>query len=219
LPAQGIAVGRRDDIEFYDLDGVLRGVVKVRERCRDELTDRVFRQRPESDGLPDIEIPKSCEFDRRLNGRALILCTKTLMHRRMPWVRATVELLTSTGGRTVLVGPPRIYEENKPLGSWVDVLPSPDGQTLLLQYSGECESPNAFFAPVSGGSAVSVGDGFPESVGLGWTQGNEAIVHFRIGLCGSGVPTPGVYLVTPGGEPRLIVPTRSFDIHVYGLRR
>ena len=46
---------------------------------------------------------------------------------------------------------PAWLKEIKPrrgLGSWYSALPSPDGGTLLAQWTGECEIPFAYFVPL-----------------------------------------------------------------------
>ena len=50
----------------------------------------------------------------------------------------------SEAGRVPIERPPG-------LGRWVWAAASPDGRTLLMQWSGECEVPLAFTAPVQGG--------------------------------------------------------------------
>jgi dipeptidyl aminopeptidase/acylaminoacyl peptidase len=89
-----------------------------------------------------------------------------------------------------------------PIGYWRSLALSPDGKTLLAQWSGECESPNAFFIPAHGGKPRPVtGErdwrDAPESVAYGWTRGGLARVLLPQGACGSGAHRPGVYLIDP----------------------
>ena len=88
-------------------------------------------------------------------------------------------------------------------GSWRAVWLSPDGKTLLAQWSAECETSYAFFAPASGGKARPVtGAGnyrnAPESQALGWAEDGRARV-FVIGEtgCGGREWQSGEYLIDP----------------------
>lgn len=91
-------------------------------------------------------------------------------------------------------------------GSWVWAAASPDGKTVLAQFSGECEIPMAFFVPASGGVASSVSGPYtrgepPEnSSALGWTTDGRAIVFIPAAPgCGS-THGAGVFLIAPSGE-------------------
>lgn len=93
-------------------------------------------------------------------------------------------------------------------GFWAYALPSPDGSSLLGQWTGECEVPSAFLLtpegedprPVFRGSALGT-----MSRALGWAADGRALVHRMTGACGGG-RTPGVYTVRPGRDPRLLLP-------------
>src|SRR5687767_464995 len=67
-------------------------------------------------------------------------------------------------------------------GGWRWGALSPDGRTILAEWSGACEIPLAFFAPARGGRPRSVNGPYtradppPNSQGLGWTKGGRAIV-------------------------------------------
>jgi hypothetical protein len=86
------------------------------------------------------------------------------------------------------------------LGHWIDAYLSPDGETILATWSGECEVPNAFFISVDSGVARAVTGqrhwaDEPESFGRGWTRGGLARVYFPHGACGTGARKPGLYLI------------------------
>jgi hypothetical protein len=89
------------------------------------------------------------------------------------------------------------------LGRWTWAEFSPDAKAILGQWSGECESPSAYLVagrrvrPYGGSAAV-------ESVGLGWLRDGRAVVSFWSGVCGAGIPTPGVYAVPRHGRPELL---------------
>ena len=67
-------------------------------------------------------------------------------------------------------------------GSWTWAAASPDGTTILAQFSGESEIPMAFFVAATGGAPHSVSGSYtysdpPEdSIALGWTTDGRAIV-------------------------------------------
>lgn len=77
------------------------------------------------------------------------------------------------------------------------MLPSPDGSTLLAQWSGECEIQIAYLAGADMGKPRPVTDygrGSAQSIALGWV-GSKARVRLPQGQPPS--RKPGVYLVDP----------------------
>jgi hypothetical protein len=120
-------------------------------------------------------------------------------------------LLRTTSGNVLALVPPPPHSTG---GHWRFAFPSPDGSRLLLYWSGECESPTAFFASAQGGDATSAdgaGDwrGRPESAALGWTADGRALVLFGPGACAGGTQPAGVYAVDGHGTNTLIVKTRT----------
>jgi hypothetical protein len=110
--------------------------------------------------------------------------------------RITVALVRPGGTSTPrLVAGPR-----RGLGRWAWAEFSPNGRSILAQWSGECESPSAYLIvggrvrPYGGSDAV-------ESVGLGWLPDGRAVVSFWSGICGAGISAPGVYAVPLRGKP------------------
>lgn len=100
------------------------------------------------------------------------------------------------------------YPNTGPAGHWSGGFLSPDGRTLLLQWTAECEVPFAFFVPARGGTPRLVFGGrrledAQPAIGHGWTLNGEAIVE-AMPTCGAARPnrTSEVWLVTPGGEKR-----------------
>lgn len=96
-------------------------------------------------------------------------------------------------------------------GHWAWAALSPDGTTLIAQWSGECESPVAFFVSLPAGAPrPATGEldwaKAPESEALGWTNDGRAIVFLpRPGGCGSAPGKPGVYAYDqPGAGERLL---------------
>ena len=98
-----------------------------------------------------------------------------------------------------LVGPVGRYGgAPKFVGHWRSVERSPDGRTLLLQWSAECEVPVAYLAQADGSRLRRVSrDPAANTVALGWTTSGAAVVAFPHGACGSAPLTPGTYRVDP----------------------
>ncbi|HEX5468406.1 MAG TPA: hypothetical protein VFW80_05105 [Gaiellaceae bacterium] len=101
------------------------------------------------------------------------------------------------------------------IGHWAWAALSPDGSTLLAQWSAECEVPEAFLLPLDGGRPRLVtGEKSramsPNSTALGWTTDGRAIVFLAHGpACGGGVGEPGVYVYSESGAGERIVATRG----------
>ena len=111
------------------------------------------------------------------------------------------------------------------VGHWAWASSSPDRQTILAQWSAECEVPIAFLVHADGGSPTPVtGEEdwatSPVSVALGWTTDGRALVFLPEGpVCGSGAPKPGVYLYSAPGVGRLLLPGIDGRSPVEGSRR
>jgi hypothetical protein len=109
----------------------------------------------------------------------------------------------------VTLPPPRGgIVEGTPAGHWRWAIPSPDGSTVLAQWSGECEVPVAFFVDRASGSMTEVtGAGLgeaPESTGFGWSTDGRAVVALWGGVCGRGFDGPGIYLFDRPGHGVLL---------------
>jgi hypothetical protein len=102
-----------------------------------------------------------------------------------PWSRRSRPSTIYLRGRKVL---------SRKDGYWRSVELSPDRRTLLLQWSGECESQTAYLARANGGGLRPVGT---ESVALGWTRGGRAVVDLPRGACAGSGRRPGIYLLDP----------------------
>jgi hypothetical protein len=102
-----------------------------------------------------------------------------------PWSRSTRPSTVYRGGRKVL---------SRRGGYWRSVELSPDRKTLLLQWSGECESQTAYLARADGSGLRPVGT---ESLALGWTRGGRAVLDLPRGACGATFRRPGIYLLDP----------------------
>jgi hypothetical protein len=118
-----------------------------------------------------------------------------------PNYHSTIEHRESAGTWILVTGPVQ-FRSRDAGGYWLDVFVSPDKKTLLAQWSGECESPNAFLVPARGGAPRSVSGErdwwkAPESGVVGWAKDGRAIVRLFGAVCGIGAHRPGVYLIDP----------------------
>jgi hypothetical protein len=101
-----------------------------------------------------------------------------------------------------------------PSGHWTWAAISPDGSSLLAQWTAECEVPVAFFVSLESGSPSVVTGGrdwadSPESFALGWTTDGKAIVFLPEGpSCGTGAKRAGVYIYDDEGEGERVVATK-----------
>jgi hypothetical protein len=96
-----------------------------------------------------------------------------------------------------------------PVGGWKGGFVSRDGDTLLMQWSAECEVPYAFFVSTHGGAPRLVTGGLsvvhaPESIADGWTSDGRAIVELPHGVCGGSASVPGIYFIAPSGKRTLV---------------
>jgi hypothetical protein len=117
-------------------------------------------------------------------------------------------------GRFVVLedGGPRALHVNPPgkIGHWAWAETSPDGKTILGQWSAECEVPVAYLIPAGGGPAREAAGPSYSSRALGWAPDGRAIVDVLArDPCGSVGPRAGVYLVDPGGAKPALTGARS----------
>jgi hypothetical protein len=110
-----------------------------------------------------------------------------------PWSLRTRPSTVYLRGRKVL---------SRRSGYWRSVELSPDRKTLLLQWSGECESQTAYLARADGSGLRPVGT---ESVALGWTRSGRAVVDLPRGACAGAARRPGIYLLDPRTRHAVLV--------------
>jgi hypothetical protein len=90
------------------------------------------------------------------------------------------------------------------IGHWVWAARAPKGDTILAQWSAECESPVAYL--VTKGKLRAFGG---ESVALGWLPSGQAVIHFPNGPCAGGwSAAPGIYAATGTSKLRRLVRTK-----------
>jgi hypothetical protein len=154
-----------------------------------------------------VRVPRGCIVVSRRAVHWVLLCGRIEHGTVLP---TTVEELVD-GRRKRLAGPAEVAPGG-PAGYWVYARVGPDRRTMLLQWSGACESPTAFvltpgrrLRPVGGSTRRAV----PESRALGWSPAGQPVVSFPGGICGSAHHRgSGVYSLDANGKARLIVRTR-----------
>ena len=113
-----------------------------------------------------------------------------------PWSRRERPSTVYLGRRKVLGSLPS--RNRRPTGFWVSAELSPDRQTLLLQWSGECEIPTAYLTRADGsGLHPAVRSRGTESVALGWARNGRAVLDLPRGACAGSTSRPGIYLRDP----------------------
>ena len=151
---------------------------------------------------PDTQAPPRCTLMEPGMNERFLLC-----RRSSPRDRGSF----SFRGR----GPIRIsYPHEGPGGQWSGGFLSPDGRTLLLQWTAECEVPFAYFVPARGGTPRLVmgerriEDARP-SIAHGWIRRGEAIIETLSPCSGADThPRGEMWLVSPDGKRRRLTPTR-----------
>jgi hypothetical protein len=113
--------------------------------------------------------------------------------------RAPSSIWRSFGRSAVrLTGPAEtVKHDPHPAGSWVPerLFPSPDGETLLAQWSGQCEVQSTYLVSAQTGSRRAILGPADESAALGWTKGGAAKIRVPRPVCGSAHLTAGIYAV------------------------
>lgn len=145
------------------------------------------------------DLPEGCDVGDRHGPRWYLLCDDVVRAGDLPAVSAGV-----------LLRPPHPGSG----GHWRKAMVSPDGKRLLLQWSGECEVQEVFFAAGNGtgtleslGSRLGAHEGAVMAEAYGWTADGRAVVATPAEPgCGQGLPQPGVYVVGTGRPARPVYP-------------
>lgn len=115
--------------------------------------------------------------------------------------RMTSSIWTSFGRSAVkLAGPAEtVKQDPHPAGFWVPerLFPSPDGKSLLAQWSGQCEVQSTYLVSASTGKARPILDRADESSALGWTREGSARIKVPRPTCGGAHLRAGIYAVDP----------------------
>jgi hypothetical protein len=142
-----------------------------------------------------FKVPPLCTVGTGHRPRWILLCGSGRARSKAP--QAIVELV---GGKIIRRAPVSSPAPNTPpIGHWVGVQLSPDGRTLLAQWSAECETPQAFLVSRRTGTVRRLGGAADGSIALGWTSDGRALIHFPMGVCGGTYHGGrGVYAVNRG---------------------
>jgi hypothetical protein len=106
--------------------------------------------------------------------------------------------------RLVSIRPPHTRSPTSPIvGHWAWAAVSPDGATLLAQWSAECAVPYAFFVPLASGEPRPLSGGPPwydqlPSEALGWSTEGRPLVRLWKSECGRNDGRLAAYLTTSG---------------------
>jgi hypothetical protein len=127
-----------------------------------------------------------CTPGGMLTTGALAVCVLRRGERQVTWIRVD--------------GKPLPVDDIRGVGHWVWAAASPDGKSILAQWSAECEVPVAYVIDAEGGRLRPFSADSSEA--FGWTTDGRAIVGVRASPCGGG--EAGLYLMTPAGDPTAI---------------
>lgn len=242
LPREGVAVETerlgKPTLTLIGLDGHVYGRLKLAIDAGSELLRNVVVVRSPNSGTRYVldaagsrlvayrsrgRYPRAlsnvtgrgCATFARREGVRFVLCARS---RGQAYGATSIEVTGAKGTRRIAGPPPHSRPPPEQSGFWRAAYLSPDGRTVLAQWSADCETPTAFFAERGGGLRTVTGDRdwrkAPESVALGWSSGGRAVVQLLEGACGYGYDKPGVYLIDPhSGSHRLVYETRrSFAV-------
>jgi hypothetical protein len=196
LPERGLAVWRPGGVVLRSLDGRVLGHLAGFRPVRDHAwpPGRVGLQGSDGrlyllDGRglePATGLGRFPGLGCHVNEAPYVVC----FHERRPsTVRRAGRVVLGPAGRE---------------GHWESARLSPDGRTLLLQWSAECEIPVAYFATANGRRLRPVVPGGPDSRALGWSADGRAVVLLPLTSCAGG-PDKGIFLVNPGtGRKQLL---------------
>jgi hypothetical protein len=98
-----------------------------------------------------------------------------------------------------LAGPIETAKQgHRPAGFWVSrrLFPSPDGGTLLAQWSGPCGA-QSYLVSIDTGNVRPVAPRASESRALGWTVSGSARILVPRPVCGVSRLAPGIYAIDP----------------------
>jgi hypothetical protein len=99
-----------------------------------------------------------------------------------------------------LTGPAETVKQDPyPAGFWVAgrLFRSPDGKTLLAQWSGQCEVQSTYLVSATTGRARPILGSADESSALGWTRNGLARIRVPRPTCGGAHLRAGIYAVDP----------------------
>jgi PASTA domain len=198
LPEAGVVVGSGHRVTFADLEGTTVAILHGFQVAGNPGSPGVWLQRGRNYFLLDVDqgalVPVSA-------GEARVV-------------------LYDEGKEPQLAPPTQGGQDGEPVGHWRYAYGSPWGVTLA-QWSGECEAPTAYWIDESGTPRIVTGERSvthaPESLALGWSPDQRAVIFLPQGACGGSGNPPGIYLYSAPGVGRLIFetePASSADMWV-----
>jgi hypothetical protein len=170
-----------------------RDVITSSGRALDLRTQTVFR------------VPRACDVAAGSRSRWILLCRDPDYMSQAP---RTIEEIVG-GRRRVIARPPgkQPAPNTPPVGHWAAARLSPNGASLLAQWSAECETPVVYVVSRRTSRARRLGAPSDVSVALGWTSAGVAVVWFPDLECGGTYRSgAGVYAFT-GKQPRFVIGT------------
>jgi hypothetical protein len=189
LPETGVVVGSVQKVTFVDLEGTTVAAVRGFQLAGNPGSPGVWLQQGRNYFLLDVD------------QRALV---------PVPAHQAHVVIYDE--GKEPQLAPPGTQggQHGEPVGHWRYAYSSPSGVTLA-QWSGECEVPTAYWIDESGTARIVTGERSvthsPESLALGWSPDQRAVVFLPRGACGGSGSPPGIYSYSAPGVGRLIFET------------
>jgi hypothetical protein len=150
-------------------------------------------------------LPRGCRAGDESGGVRFELCG-------YPWGPGLSRILrVDADGRRMLRGPAE-RRIGRPAGWWQSLALSPSGDRLLAQWSGECETPAAYFVDARSGRSTNLGRalGQTESRALGWSSVG-AIVSLPARTCAGAPGRPGIYALDSRGHGKLLHPLFRSD--------
>jgi hypothetical protein len=201
LPPQGVVVQRHGGIVFVAMDGSVRAKLDGF-----ELIDPT-----EAPGVVLV---------RRGNEAFVLDAAGSMLH---PVEDERAKHLHVADREAIdIPTPPGMIVNGKPSGHWRFAILSPDGNRILAQWSGECEVPIAYVVTLQSGPPVPVtgeSSNVSESIALGWTRGDRALIWLPSGACAPGARQPGVYAFDASGRASLVTSLPRFGLaRMWGSR-
>jgi hypothetical protein len=199
LPEAGVVVGSGHRVTFVDLEGATVATLRGFQVAGNPGSPGVWLQQGRNFFLLDVD------------QGALV-----------PVSAAEARIVIYDEGKEPQLAPPPTQggQNGEPLGHWRYAHGSPSGVTLA-QWSGECEVPTAYWIDESGTARIVTGERSvthaPESLALGWSPDQRAVLFLPQGACGSSGNPPGIYLYSAPGVGKLIFetePASSADMWV-----
>jgi hypothetical protein len=159
-----------------------------------------------------IHLPSQCVAAARRGSLLYLVCDDKVERSGAITEKPTLETMEASGRRHLLAAGPPVKAGEVLAGFWRQAFVSPRGDSILAQWSGECEVQISFLVGATGGeprpaSGVTPWEESPETLALGWTPQGRPLLFLPFAACGVGAERPGVYRVEQDGSLSLVVAT------------